>query len=84
VKVNATLEVAEVMLGEIKKAHEVRNRMVGFKVSGGIRIVDDAAEYLRLVKKLLGDSYLVPEYFRFGASKLLQSVYGAIETMVPR
>jgi len=68
VKVNATLEAAEVMLGEIKKAHEVMNRMVGFKASGGIRTVDDAAEYLRLAKKLLGDSYLFPEYFEFGAA----------------
>jgi len=54
--------------------------MVGYNVSGGIRTVNDAAEYLLLAKKLLGDSYLVPEYFRFGASKLLQSVYGVIET----
>merc|ERR1712137_338723 len=80
VKVNATLEASELMLSEIKKAHENRTRMVGFKASGGISAVDDVAEYLWLAKKLLGDSYLVPKYFRFGASKLLQSVYGVIET----
>jgi len=53
VKVNATLEAAELMLGEIKKAHENRNTMVGFKASGGIRTVDNAAEYLRLAKTMM-------------------------------
>jgi deoxyribose-phosphate aldolase len=46
----------------------------GFKASGGIRSVQDAAVYLELVASTLGDAALTASRFRFGASGLLNDI----------
>ncbi len=51
-----------------------QSRPVGFKAAGGIRTVDDAAGYIELVRRLLGDSALCSERLRFGASGLLGDI----------
>ena len=49
-------------------------RRVGLKVAGGIRTAKQALQYLVLVKETCGDDYLSPQYFRIGASTLLNDV----------
>jgi len=66
----ATLEAAEAMLKEIRAA----GGGVGFKASGGIRKVAEAAAYLALAERILGADWPRPESFRFGASSLLGDV----------
>jgi deoxyribose-phosphate aldolase len=66
----ATLGAAEAMLKEIRRA----GGKVGFKASGGIRSVAEAAAYLALAERMLGSDWPTPERFRFGASSLLGDV----------
>jgi deoxyribose-phosphate aldolase len=70
VKVNATLEAAEVMLETIKAV----NPTVGFKAAGGIRDTETAAGYLALADSIMGPGWVSKEHFRFGASSLLESL----------
>ena len=49
-------------------------RPVGFKASGGIRTADDAAAYLDLAGQVMGEGWVTPAHFRFGASALLDAL----------
>jgi deoxyribose-phosphate aldolase len=71
--VSATAEAANVMLGVIAADPAARTR-VGFKASGGIRTVADAAVYVGLVATLLGSDAVHPTRFRIGASALLNDI----------
>ena len=44
--------------------------MIGMRPAGGIRTSKQALHYLVLVKETLGDAWLSPDWFRFGASTL--------------
>ena len=66
----ASLEAARLMLECIA----MQPRAVGFKASGGIRTVADAAAYTELARAILGDSALGPQRLRFGASGLLGDI----------
>jgi deoxyribose-phosphate aldolase len=68
----ATPAAAQVMLQAI--AAHPRGAAVGFKASGGIRTVADAAVYIALVRKILGESALTTQRLRFGASGLLDDI----------
>jgi deoxyribose-phosphate aldolase len=68
----ATPDGARVMLEAI--AGHARREAVGFKASGGVRTVADAAVYIALVREMLGESALVPKRLRFGASGLLADI----------
>ena len=70
VPVNATLSATKTMLTVIKKL----NPNIGFKAAGGVKNVEDAAQYLSLVMDELGSSWLSPTHFRFGASGLLNNL----------
>lgn len=70
VPVNATLAAAEVMLQTIEQCG-ARNS-VGFKAAGGIRTTEEAANYISLAERIMGDGWVTPQSFRFGASGLLQ------------
>ncbi|HWK43252.1 MAG TPA: deoxyribose-phosphate aldolase [Stellaceae bacterium] len=69
----ASLAAAEAMLRAIAAAR-ARRRWVGFKASGGIRTVSEAAPYLGLVDRILGEGAAMPANFRFGASALLDDI----------
>jgi len=71
--VSATVQAAAVMLRVITSDPSARSR-VGFKASGGIRKVADAAPYLDAVAQALGASTLTPARFRIGASSLLADI----------
>lgn len=81
-KVNATLAVSLVMLRAIRAYHELTGYMVGFKPAGGIGKAKQALAWLILVKEELGDEWLNPEYFRFGASSLLGDIERQLEHYV--
>ncbi|CAM4421944.1 deoxyribose-phosphate aldolase [Pseudoalteromonas ostreae] len=74
VAINATLEATEVMLSTIKQSP----RVVGFKASGGVKTVMDASNYLQLAVCIMGEGYLNPSTFRFGASSLLSDIYAIL------
>jgi deoxyribose-phosphate aldolase len=68
----ATPDAARLMLEAI--AGHARKDKVGFKASGGVRTVADAAIYIALVREMLGESALAPKRLRFGASGLLADI----------
>ena len=70
-KENANLAVSLVMMRAIRDYHERTGYKVGYKPAGGISTAKDALVYLSMVKEELGDAWLTPELFRFGASSLL-------------
>ena len=74
----ASLEAAWVMCQCIKEYHERHGRMVGFKVSGGVRTTEDALKYYTIVKEVLGEKWLTNEYFRIGASSLANNLFADI------
>jgi len=74
VAVNATLPVALVMLEATRDFAEQTGQLVGVKVAGGIRTTKDALKYLVVVNETAGSSWLTPEFFRFGASSLLNDL----------
>lgn len=69
--VGATPEAARVMLEAIAAE---RSGTAGFKASGGVRTVADAAAYLALVAEVLGEGAGTPARFRIGASGLLDDI----------
>jgi deoxyribose-phosphate aldolase len=71
---NATLLVGLVMVRAIRDYYERTGYKVGFKPAGGIRTAKDALNWLILIKEELGDDWLTPSLFRFGASSLLGDI----------
>jgi deoxyribose-phosphate aldolase len=72
--VNATLEVSLVMCRAIRDYLDLTGFKVGFKPAGGIRTAKDALNWEVLMKEELGDEWLAPHLFRFGASALLDDI----------
>ncbi|HZJ14944.1 MAG TPA: deoxyribose-phosphate aldolase, partial [Chthoniobacteraceae bacterium] len=64
----ATLPVTLVMLEAIRGFYYETGRRIGMKPAGGIRTAKQALAYLVMVKETLGDDWLTPDLFRFGAS----------------
>ena len=67
----ATLPVALVMLEAIRDFHDRTGRMVGMKPAGGVRTAKQAIQHLVVVNETLGPDWLTPDWFRLGASSLL-------------
>ena len=77
--VNATLPVTLVMIRAIRDYFEHTGYRVGYKPAGGISKAKDAITYLALIKEELGDRWLQPDLFRFGASSLLNDIERQLE-----
>jgi deoxyribose-phosphate aldolase len=77
--VNATLPVSLVMIRAIRAYHARTGYRVGYKPAGGISKAKDALVYLSLMKDELGDRWLQPDLFRFGASSLLGDIERQLE-----
>jgi deoxyribose-phosphate aldolase len=75
----ATPPVTLVMLEAIRDHFYATGRRIGMKPAGGVRTAKQALHYLVLVKETLGDAWLTPDLFRFGASALLNDVLMQIE-----
>jgi deoxyribose-phosphate aldolase len=80
--VNATLPVGLVMARAIREYRERTGMFVGLKPAGGIRSARDALDWLALMKDELGDRWLRPHLFRFGASSLLTDIERQLEHFV--
>ncbi|MGN6392038.1 MAG: deoxyribose-phosphate aldolase [Gemmatimonadales bacterium] len=80
--VNATLPVGLVMARAIREYRERAGQLVGLKPAGGIRSARDALDWLALIKDELGDRWLRPDLFRFGASALLNDIERQLEHFV--
>jgi deoxyribose-phosphate aldolase len=70
----ATRPVTMVMLQAVRDYRDATGLMVGVKPAGGIRTAKDAIRYLVLVNETAGIDWLCPEWFRFGASSLLNDL----------
>jgi len=79
VGVNATLPVTLVMLEAIRDFYHHTGKQIGMKPAGGVRTAKQALHYLVIVKETLGDAWLTPDLFRFGASALLNDVLMQLE-----
>ena len=70
----ATLPVTLVMLEAVRDWHDTPGEMVGVKPAGGIRTSKDAIKFLVAVSEVAGEAWLTNEWFRFGASSLLNDL----------
>ena len=74
-------EACLVMARTVREFQSYGNGMRGIKVAGGIRSSKDAIRYLVIINEELGSSWLSPDYFRFGASSLLDDVLRQIKKL---
>ncbi|WP_081920665.1 deoxyribose-phosphate aldolase [Terrabacter tumescens] len=70
----ATLPVTLIMLEAVRDWRDLTGIQVGVKPAGGIKTTKDAIKYLVMVSEVAGDDWLSPEWFRFGASSLLNDL----------
>jgi deoxyribose-phosphate aldolase len=74
VMLEAVRDFREFTSGSDTNSHAATGRMVGVKAAGGIRTAKDAIRYLVMVNETAGEEWLDPDYFRFGASTLLNDL----------
>ena len=79
VDVNATPAAAYVMCECIAKYYAATGRKVGFKPAGGISTAADALCYYSIVSSVLGKEWLNKNLFRFGVSRVANSLLAAVE-----
>ncbi|MGB9695805.1 MAG: deoxyribose-phosphate aldolase [Ignavibacteria bacterium] len=70
----ATLPAYLVMLDAINDYYLETNTKVGIKPAGGIRTTDEAVRFLTLTYNVLGTGWINSEFFRIGASSLLDDL----------
>ncbi|MFS3128254.1 deoxyribose-phosphate aldolase [Nocardioides sp. Bht2] len=70
----ATLPVTLIMLEAVRDFRAATGQMVGVKPAGGIRNTKEAIKYLVMVNEVAGPDWLDPDWFRFGASSLLNDL----------
>ena len=74
--IGATLDAVETLVAEISSS----GARAGVKASGGVRTTADAASYLALADQIMGDEWVSPATFRFGASGLMRNLLDALDT----
>ncbi len=79
VSVNATPEAATVMCKAIREYYEKTGRKVGFKAAGGVSTAEEALQYYEIGRSILGEEWMNKSFFRFGVSRLGNSLISAIE-----
>ena len=77
--VNATLPVSLTMIRQIRDYYQRTGFRIGYKPAGGISKAKDSLTYLALMKEELGNRWLQPDLFRFGASSLLGDIERQLE-----
>jgi deoxyribose-phosphate aldolase len=70
----ATLPVTLIMLEAVRDWQESTGVQIGVKPAGGIKTSKDALKYLVMVSEIAGDDWMDPDWFRFGASSLLNDL----------
>lgn len=79
VDVNATPAAAYVMCECIAKYYQATGKKIGFKPAGGISSAADALCYYSIVYSILGKEWLNKDLFRFGVSRVANSLLAAVE-----
>ena len=79
VDVNATPVAAYVMCECIARYHALTGKKIGFKPAGGISSAADALCYYSIVSSILGKEWLNKDLFRFGVSRVANSILSAVE-----
>ncbi|MBQ2966330.1 MAG: deoxyribose-phosphate aldolase [Bacteroidales bacterium] len=79
VDTNATPVAAYVMCECIARYHAMTGRKVGFKPAGGISSAADTLCYYSIVSSVLGKEWLDKSLFRFGVSRVANSILSAVE-----
>ena len=79
VDVNATPTAAYVMCECIAKYYASTAKKIGFKPAGGISSAADALCYYSIVSAVLGKEWLNKELFRFGVSRVANSLISAVD-----
>jgi len=75
----ATMPVTLVMLHAIRDYYHATGRRVGMKPAGGISRAKQAIQYLVMLRETLGEGWLTPQWFRFGASSLVNDILMQLE-----
>ena len=75
----ATPEAVFVMVNAIKDYFEKTGRMVGIKPAGGVVTPEQSLVYFAIIKEVLGEKWLNPEWFRLGASRLANNLISQIK-----
>ena len=78
----ANHESVMAMAFSIREYRKKTGRLVGLKPSGGIKNLEDALEYIKIVKNILGVEFISPKYFRIGASSLFDDCYKRINKVL--
>ena len=68
------MPVVLLMLETVRDYYLETGRLVGVKAAGGIKSAKVALRYLVMVNETVGDLWMTPERFRFGASSLLNDL----------
>jgi deoxyribose-phosphate aldolase len=76
---NATLGNNQVMIEAIRDFYLDTGVAIGMKPAGGIKTAKQALQFLIAVKETLGDAWLTPRRYRFGASSLLNDLLRQLE-----
>lgn len=79
VDVNATPVAAYVMCECIAAYYKATGKKIGFKPAGGISSAADALCYYSIVSTVLGKEWLDKSLFRFGVSRVANSIISAVE-----
>jgi len=77
----ATMPVTLVMLEAIRDAYTDTGKKIGMKPAGGIRTAKQSWHYLCMVNETLGEGWLHPDWFRFGASSLLNDLLRSMQKL---
>lgn len=80
--VNATLPVSLVMIRALRDHGDLTGEKIGFKPAGGIKTAKEAVAWQSLMKEELGNAWLQPDLFRFGASSMLGDIERQLEYFV--
>ncbi len=80
--VNATLPVSLAMIRALRDYGDLTGEKVGFKPAGGIKTAKEALAWQSLMKEELGNDWLQPDLFRFGASSMLGDIERQLEHYV--
>lgn len=81
-KVNANLQTSLAMVRMIRWFYDETGIEIGYKPAGGISTAKDSLTYMALMKEELGNTWLQPHLFRFGASSLLTDIERQLEHQV--
>ena len=77
----ATPEAVLVMCQAIRDFHEETGRKAGIKPAGGIATAEQALGYAAIVRSVLGQTWLSPDLFRIGASRLSNQILASLRNL---